>query len=341
MMILFIGRLAILPIMFIMGSSLVLACLFSSGRRIPMILVDYFLYVQFYGVLLAIAKAFLLFIDEYYYQVSIFGIDLCIGSLFKERVVAEQLVADVDYAYRVNSYMFGVIIVEKILNRADAIKANWITIASNEMVDIEMKGTSISDDDVDVVQNPLNDIVVCRNSNVNVFSIDTIYDTSNGERAHTSTNTTNDSVLVMENPIHFIASSASSETYQTASNRQEPLRLHQSAINSTSDNAPVTDDDDDDLLYVEYQNLHSQHDDTVYSMTDEAEVAISFEEWKTKRKQFKQGTRGSFVKAFQVWEEREQLLRDNSELSASVKNTMHLHSARATNALASTMTRPK
>ncbi len=335
--ILFIGRLAILPIMFIMGSSLVLACLFSSGRRIPMILVDYFLYVQFYGVLLAVAKAIVLFIDEYYYRISIFGFDFCIGSLFKERVVAEQMVADVDYAFRVNSYMFGVIIIEKILNRADAIKANWITIASNEKVDIEMTGASIGDDDVGVVQNPLNDIL-CRDSNVNVFSIDTIYDTS--EHTHISTTcTTNDSVLVMENPIHFTASAAPTESYQTASNRQEPLRLHQSAINTTSDNATVMDDDDDDLLYVEYQNLHSQHDDTVYSMTDEADVAITFEEWKTKRKQFKQGTRGSFVKAFQVWEEREQLLRDNIEQSASVKNTMLLHSSRATNALA--MTRPK
>ena len=45
------------------------------------------------------------------------------------------------------------------------------------------------------------------------------------------------------------------------------------------------------------------------------------------------GTRGSFVKAFQVFEERE---LERSDQSASVKNTMKLHSNKAKNVLAST-----
>ena len=52
------------------------------------------------------------------------------------------------------------------------------------------------------------------------------------------------------------------------------------------------------------------------------------------------GTRGSFVKAFQVFEEREQLaleqLEEQASSSASVKNTMKLHSNKVKNVLAVT-----
>jgi hypothetical protein len=67
--ILFMGRLAIVPIILIMFGSLIIACLFSSNRHVPMILVNYFIYVQFYGIILAIIKAILLFKDNYSYQV--------------------------------------------------------------------------------------------------------------------------------------------------------------------------------------------------------------------------------------------------------------------------------
>ncbi len=48
------------------------------------------------------------------------------------------------------------------------------------------------------------------------------------------------------------------------------------------------------------------------------------------------GTRGSFIKAFQVFEEREQVVIGNVERSASVRNTMKLHSNVVKNALATT-----
>ena len=41
-------------------------------------------------------------------------------------------------------------------------------------------------------------------------------------------------------------------------------------------------------------------------------------------------------RAFQVFEEREQIVRDNLEASASVKNTMKLHSNKVKNVLAAT-----
>jgi hypothetical protein len=295
--VLFLGRLAIVPIMLLMCSFLIIACLFSSDRRIVKILVDYFLYVQFYGIMLAIVKAVLMFVDTYYYNISIFGlIDVvCVGQLFKERIIAEQLVLDVDYAYRIDSYLLGFIHVQKILNRDDAIKAKWITEETAQGYgDIEMKP----------------EVIPRRGSTI--ISMDSIYDSSNFDEKDRGCYTTNYTMnyTVEANPIHLAANSA----------------------------RDIARDDDDEALFLEYQSLQSQHDEAVYDMNDN-EAAITFEEWKSRSKQFKQGTRGSFVKAFQVFAEREQLARDNIDQSASVKNTMHLHRSTVKNVLASKSTK--
>ena len=114
-------------------------------------------------------------------------------------------------------------------------------------------------------------------------------------------------------------------------------------------------------MYLEYQTLYDTHNEALYAVNDDSEVAVSFQEWKLRRKQFKQsthslthsltrflllwltsfvtGTRGSFVKAFQVFEEREQLALEQLEQvshSASVKNTLKLHGDKAKNVLAAT-----
>ena len=205
---------------------------------------------------------------------------LCIGRIYKERILAEQLVVNVDYAYRVSTYLFGLFKVQKILNRDDAIKANWITIGGGESTyDIEMKG---NDDPVISVQvNPLMEELTARNSAV--FSMDGIFSASNdnsskeeevgGYNVYSSRTTTNKEVLVTaENPIHSLAS---------ATQRLQPTA-----------GAPTADVvDDDAALYLEYQNLQDRHDNTLYDMSssEDTEVAMTFEEWKTKRKQFKQG----------------------------------------------------
>ncbi len=48
------------------------------------------------------------------------------------------------------------------------------------------------------------------------------------------------------------------------------------------------------------------------------------------------GTRSSFVKAFQMFEEREKVTLDSLEASESVKNTLKLHSTKVKNILANT-----
>ncbi len=330
--VLFLGRLAILPIMIIMFGSLIVACLFSNGRHVPIIIIDYFVYVQFYGILLAIANSLLLFVDNYYYKVTVYGLldIVCIGNLYKERIIAEQLVVDVDYAYRIYSYLFGVIVVQKILSREDSIKAKWIVGNTGEG-GIEMEGAAESPY---VITNPLAAKALSHRKTA-ILSIDAIYGSSNegdgGYIVDADDSALDDPFTATENPIHC----SFATTENNHSNIQKSVHLPQLAMNDFNVESTVVDEDDDSL-YREYQSLyHNQSDEAAYEM-DMNSDAISFEEWKKDRVHFKQGTRSSFVQAFQAFEEREQLARHNLEQSASVKNTMHLHSTKIKNVLAAT-----
>ncbi len=70
-----------------------------------------------------------------------------------------------------------------------------------------------------------------------------------------------------------------------------PIHLLASAAHRLQPTAVVETLEDDVVLYLEYQNLQDIQDSTLYDMSSnkDNEVAITFEEWKTKRKQFKQG----------------------------------------------------
>jgi hypothetical protein len=183
-------------------------------------------------------------------------------------------VVDVDYAYRIHTYLFGLIKVQKILSRDDAIKSKWITIGGGESpYDIEMKG---SDNPVISVQmNPLTEGLTDRNSTV--FSMDGIFSTNSSKEDEVdgynvySSYTNKETLVTAENPIHSLASALTAQ------------RLQLTAV------VPPTETvDDDAALYFEYQNLQDSHDEAVYDMNENTE--ISFEEWKSRRKQFKQGT---------------------------------------------------
>ncbi len=227
------------------------------------------------------------------------------------------------------------------LGRDDAIKAMWISERIPAGGEAEVKGVAAvcSNPLVGQTEQPAVNSTTHRNT-ISSFSIDCIYGTSGNEEEseHASTVTNNpisdhsDSFVTTDNPIHSSTDSARNQmfSFQSSNYRQESVRLQPSSIN----NASIVNGDDDAALFQEYCNLQNSRDDSVYDMTDDVEVAISFDEWKSRRKRFKQGTRGSFVKAFQIFEEREQTAR--LEKSASVKNTMHLHSADVKNVLAFT-----
>jgi hypothetical protein len=265
--------------------------------------------VQFYGVILAIAQALLLFIDGYYYKLSLVGVldVLCVGQLYKERILAEQLMVNVDYAYRIHTYLFGLIKVQKILNRDDALKAKWITIGGGgvasvvgEAYDIEMKGADVSNSNVEnvisVQMNPLTSNETQRNSVA--FSMDGIYSISGNSDdvggynlySNPSSDNRDDIVIATVNPIHLLAGMLNTVSLRPTNTRQEAPRQQPVSLSNESINAPVTAEDDA-ALYLEYQALHDNHDEALYDMDGDNQVTVTFEEWKSeRRKQFKQGT---------------------------------------------------
>jgi hypothetical protein len=240
-----------------------------------------------------------LFIDGYYYKLSLVGVldVLCVGQLYKERILAEQLMVNVDYAYRIHTYLFGLIKVQKILNRDDAIKAKWITIGGGESTyDIEMRGADGGNNDdttvISVQMNPLTNEVTRRNSVA--FSMDGIFsgsDEADGYNMYSnpSSDTSYDVVTATENPIHSLAGMFNTVSLRpTSTRRQEAPRQQPVAL--TGDRIDAAEAAEDDAaLYLEYQALHDNHDEALYAMDGDNQVAVSFEEWKSRRKQFKQG----------------------------------------------------
>ena len=328
--IIFFGRLSIVPIMLIMSSALIIACIFSSGRRIPLIIVNFFVYVQFYGIVLAIAEATLVFVDNYYFRVSLLlgVIDVFrVGVLYKERIMTEGLVEGVDYAYRINHYLHGFIMVQKILNRDDAIKAKWINLRNEAAVDdIEMPNAykahspmvpEIDEEDMrlsySVYEYDADVDKISTNENTNALALPITGLVSNLFFSKNSN-------IVESDPID-------SPTISSASVTENPLH---SIKNNRSSNMSAVVVEDEACLYEEYKNICALRPSTdeVYSLSDEA--LMSFEEWKIKRKEFKKGTRGSFIRAFQIFEERVQAYVAPMD---STKHTMHLFSGKAKNAL--------
>ena len=85
-----------------------------------------------------------------------------------------------------------------------------------------------------------------------------------------------DRLVTIENPIHSSAGEAG-----TIVSNDERTNKHEEGVPTV---------DDDAALYLQYQALQNNHDESLYDMSnDDGETAMSFEEWKTSRKQFKQG----------------------------------------------------
>ena len=174
--------------------------------------------------------------------------------------------------------MCGLIRVEKILSRDDAIKAKWIAVNTLQQQDVEMKGTS--------------SYVVGRSS-ATLFAMDTIYGSTNkddgdsGVVDNTERRVLDEVYVATDNPIHSLATNVYPSDSQVLRNHQVPL--YKSDINTAIEVS--TSSEDDAALYTEYQNLKSLLDEGVYDMVNDDEVGakVTFEEWKTQKKQFKQG----------------------------------------------------
>ncbi len=290
--ILYTGRVAIIQIIAVMGVSLILACLFSDGRDVLFTLLRFALSVQMFSIILQLILAILAFKDNTYYSISLFKLKLLqIGNLYCERIVKEGQVSGVHYESRVSKFLGGHIVITRILCRDEAIRAGWIRNDGNitEMV----AAASVMHEDAYIASKVGSGKVaeLCYDGdnkmvttstyrNTITISMDAIYGTSTEEDHKYIIDGGNESLVsaVVENPIY-----ASATSFQSSSKVNDALRLQQSTVNNSSTDAAM---DDEQSLYEEYQSLQSQHDDAVYDINE----TISFEEWKLRKKQFKQGT---------------------------------------------------
>jgi hypothetical protein len=123
------------------------------------------------------------------------------------------------------------------------------------------------------------------------------------------------SKIYMEEPAIAVSTPAELVIFHRHSKHAD-ISTFRDAITHDSHTSSVAECEDS--LYKEYQQeLRDPERSRKYDFNEET---LSFEEWKVKKKQFKLGTRGSFVRAYQMFEQREQVIGSD----ASVGNTLHL-----------------
>ncbi len=327
-----LGRAVAIPILVLIGFSLVLACLFSNKSSIFYIVLNYLWNVQLFGILYEIVMAICAYVDSYHLNIAVCGICVVsIGNLYCESIVYDGLVKDRDFALRVWNYW--VVRVEMILNREDALRRGWMKkvecvtemATSNPVLSGAAHASNVNEagsTEVDDTKEE-NTSVVYNPDLGDVFDTSISPDTCNDDRriaddAH---------VRVSYSNVYDVGKDAATSSLysglQVHSTERvvNPLSAMRSAIATSGLTA-----DDESALYQEYQNemnggirlssADGKNDGVEYDFTEET---LTFEEWKVKKREFKKGTRGSFVRAFQVFEEKEQL-----SAPSSVQNTMRL-----------------
>ncbi len=112
----------IVPVVIIMSASLILACLFTTGDRVPYVLMNFFFTVQLWSILLQILHVIAGFYDKYYfYRVYLLGKRVySVGDIFLERIVAGGLVIDADYTVTQRNYI-GLVHTVMIVGKPEAI----------------------------------------------------------------------------------------------------------------------------------------------------------------------------------------------------------------------------
>ncbi len=294
--ILCLGRASVAPILLLISISLFLACLFSNKASISGIVLNYLWNVQLYGIFYEIFLGILAYVDNYHLNLTVLGVNLLnIGSLYCEKIVYDDLVMNRDYAVRVWNYWL--ICVEVILNRDDALRRGWIkeekatelTVTTNPVI---VAGLAIDEEKSVEKEEGIEDVFdtnhdVCDSSNEVItsetlvrVSYSNVYDVAKAEAATTVTET----------------ATASQQVY-SIQHVVNPLSAMSNAMLSRSSDVTT----DDSALYLEYQNevnggirpSNAKNDTNDYDFTEEI---LSFEEWKIKKREFKKGTRGSFVR---------------------------------------------
>lgn len=156
--IIFLSRFFIVPVVIIMAISLILACLFTTGRRVPFILLDFFITVQLFSIVMEIIYSMMGFCDNYTYNLTVFGRNIVsIGDYFAERIVGEKLTNGVDFVVIKREYLAGFVQTAVIFSRDEAVKRGLLADASkaNSAVGNTVNVKRLSNDAFEATDNPI------------------------------------------------------------------------------------------------------------------------------------------------------------------------------------------
>ena len=306
--VLLLGRLAVLPILFVIFGALVAACIFSTTEQIGLILANYFINVQAFGIILQLVLVARLYVEEYYFELCLWKYKVfSLGGVYLEQIVHKQLKNNVDFTVSKGSYVCGLIRTLKIRSRAKTSDDR------SEHVAIEMTTAEMvsSEEDTDDDGGMDDGVQVAEDSNTNNLDVDVVqYD-----NIYTS-NVSDDKIVYDDKEITSIRSSYEEYTTRVSSQQASgdsadggpsipgskmSTKTNSAASETTIDvaNSSVAD------LLKRYR-AEMVHVETNAGRGEDESVVDDqlFEEWKNaKRKQFKAGTRKSFVKAYNLYED--------------------------------------
>ena len=139
-----LSRFFIVQFLILTAGALVVACLFTTGNRVPFMLLNFFFTVQVISIVLPMMRVFLGYYDRYYTRLSLMGIMMySIGDIMIEKLVAEKSVLNVDYFCNQRSYLGGMIKLTTILSREDAMKNGWLIRCQNDSTDDNKRCTLV------------------------------------------------------------------------------------------------------------------------------------------------------------------------------------------------------
>lgn len=301
----YLGKLALLPIIAAIITLLIAAAVFSRGHDTTYILLYFFLQVQLYGFFLELVFSGLMFVSTFYMRSTIdlrYGsiILLEIGRRFTEIIYHENLVENKDYHYRCY-YICWVLRIECIYKFEDAVKKGYVKEEDRVQADVEMTDSSEC--------RPSESLSYSLYKQASFFTTMSMKKLMAGSMESGATrNPMNGGNVIYdegeERESEFRAcaaqlpvprSSSINPMYATAG-----AATHRSNLQKFGREIAADEDGYDGNMAARTEEQHT-------ATPIQPDSAMTDEELFLRRKEFKQGTRNSFIEVFRKFEEEEQL----------------------------------
>ena len=303
-----LGKTAILPIIAATAVLLVAAAVFSRGHNTVHILFYFFLQVQLYGFFLELIFSSLMFVSNFYMRSTIdlhyrSIVLLEIGRRFTEIIHFENLIENKDYHYRCY-YICCFLRIECVYKFEDAVKKGYVKEEDRIMDDVEMTESSDRKPSVSLQYS-----IYKQASFLTSNSMKSIM--RNPMQSSATTNPMNAGTVIYneneERESEFISynyNEAQSPAPTVTVNPMYAASTHK--INTQRFGREIaTVEDEYDTTTAEKMSVRT--DEQYYPEPTSDDTLTADDDLILRRRNFKEGTRNSFIKVFRKFEEEDQL----------------------------------